>query len=185
LPFTWRRQHPYKLLVESKNAATPPQRNMFAGWRCANYWALKIPSMDRSAPTQKGSKDRDGNQAPDQPVVTHLQEECCVLRRQRAEDGRDGAFAKRPHRWGSPVGPLMTEPGGAPVLPSINPRIQIGISNAAFYVSELRNADAPMWCGGRLHHDRLFAATTAGRRVVSGDREGGSVVRYRGEEERG
>jgi hypothetical protein len=38
------------------------------------------------------------------------------------------------------VGPLMTEPGGVPVLPSINPRIQIGISNAAFYVSELRSA---------------------------------------------
>jgi len=41
---TWCRQHPHKLRVESKNATTPPQRNIFAGWRCANYWALKSPA---------------------------------------------------------------------------------------------------------------------------------------------
>ena len=47
-------------------------------------------------------------------------------------------------------GAVMTEPGGEPVLPSNNPRIRIGISNAAFYVSELRSGDGPKWCGGNV-----------------------------------
>jgi hypothetical protein len=44
----------------------------------------------------------------------------------------------------------MTEPGGELVLPSINPRIRIGISDAAFHVSELRRGDEPKWCGGNV-----------------------------------
>src|SRR5216683_4726212 len=43
-----------------------------------------------------------------------------------------GPQARRPHRWGSPVGPPMTDPGAAPAQSSLEPCTRSGISKAAF-----------------------------------------------------
>jgi hypothetical protein len=96
--------------------------------------------MDRSARAQKGSTDRDANQASDQPVVMRLPGECCLLRRLRTVDGRDGPSQNDPTD-GVTRGAADDGAKREPVLPSNYPRIRIGISNAAFYVSELRSGD--------------------------------------------